>query len=58
MHLTGCYIVVVRVIGVDIDTTSEDVFCAAALATWQSLVPKAALPSFDFTAGKWHIQSD
>ena len=45
-----------RVIGVDVDTVPEDVSCAAALATWQALNPDTALPTFDFTDGRWHIQ--
>ncbi|RYX80864.1 hypothetical protein EON83_26625 [bacterium] len=53
--ITGCHVVVQCVVGVEVDTTPEDVACAATLATWSALNPEAPLPQFDFIDRKWHI---
>ena len=57
-RISGCQITLIRVMGTDCDTIAEDVFCAAALATWQALLPDTAVPTIDFTDGKWRIQFD
>lgn len=54
--ITGCRVEVRRVVGLIVDTDEADIFCASALATWQTLNQNEELPLIHFSDNKWHIK--
>jgi hypothetical protein len=54
-HVSGGKVCLKGVAGTVVDTTADDVRCAAYLAAWQALAPGLALPEYAHHNGTWRF---